>query len=793
MDAKDYFDSCKRYFLEITGPPYPGHVGKCLCAPVGTNWKKLEELAPGDCIIHYITSRAKGFKNPYNYCFIGISKVAREPIKISKKELISRLKELNIWNEKYEKFSKKWLNHDYFYFVELKDYREFPIKVRLGVFSSIHPPEKYILEINENLAKSILSYAWLEERKILYVLFSNMIAFEKQKLTRNDSENLEKLRNIIYSISNEFKKDNPDKEELAKLINSLKELGKSIQWLWIIYSTPKKEFKISTIIDKFLLSPEYQDFFKKISQIRSHSELSKLHKDIKEAFLKHPRDLRFVVFTSWLFIVNPKYFAPISGELLWDRIKSKEVKRFQDILWGVFTIGGENARDWFWKYFHETSKKSINEVFEKYFTYNDVLYNIAKDNNLGDMIEVVYLIGKCVRDEKCLSTTLKNFEKQMLPALEENSLNSYSKICNEIRPDLEKIESILYRKGQIILYGPPGVGKTYLANNYTKCVKNIFSENVTFHQSYSYEEFVEGFRPVNDKDKRITRYEVVDGIFKKISIKAMWELFRIICQDNDLCRNIVEYTNNSIQQINDNSYEEIKGHVLSILEKLRNNNILREKLYELYKEKRSLIPKYVLIIDEINRGDISRIFGELITLLEIDKRLLMENQVIVKLPYSGEYFAVPPNLYIIGTMNSTDRSIALVDFALRRRFAFVEIEPNPDKLKDKNIDGLNLADLLRILNDRITEKLDRDHRIGHSYFLEIDNKIDLWRVWFYEVVPLLVEYFYGRLHVLKEVLRGAEDDLLNCSSNDVCYPKNPSKVSEDKLIEALRKIISSGQ
>ncbi len=784
MHAKEYTDNCRRYFLEITGPPYPGHVGKCLWAPVGSNWKKLEELAPGDCIIHYITGGAEDFNNPYIYCFIGISKVAREPTKISKEELISRLKKLRIWNKNYERFSEKWLsrNYFYFYFVELKDYSEFPIKVKLNVLSSLRPIERYILDIDKNQAKQILLFAWQEEQNILYKLFDSMVAFEILRLAESDSENLEGLKNIIYSISNEFKKDNPDKEELAKLISSLKELGKTIQWLWIIYSTPKKELGINTIIDKFLLSPKYQEFFKKISQIRSYSELSKLHKDIIEAFLKHPRDMRFVIFTSWLFIVNPKYFAPISGELLWDKIKSQEARRLRDILWGVLTIGGENKREWFWKYIHETSKKNIDAVFDKYFIYNKVLYDIANKYNLSDMIEVVYLLGKCVRDEECLSTALKNFEKQI-------------EVCSEMQPYFERIETILNRKGQIILYGPPGVGKTYLAKNYTKCVENTFWEIVTFHQSYSYEEFVEGFRPVNDKDKKTIRYEVVDGIFKKISIAAMWELFKTICQDNGLCRNIDGYTINSIQRIedngNNNNYEEIKGLVLKFLEKLRNNHILREKMYELYEEKHSSIPKYVLIIDEINRGDISKIFGELITLLEMDKRLLMKNQIIVKLPYSSEYFAVPLNLYIIGTMNSTDRSIALVDFALRRRFAFVEIEPDPYVLKDKDIDGLNLADLLKILNNRISEKLDRDHMIGHSYFLEIENKNDLWIIWFYEVVPLLVEYFYGRLHVLKDILRGAEDDLLDCSNNDVCYPKNPSEVSEDKLVEALKKIISS--
>ena len=200
---------------------------------------------------------------------------------------------------------------------------------------------------------------------------------------------------------------------------------------------------------------------------------------------------------------------------------------------------------------------------------------------------------------------------------------------------------------------------------------------------------------------------------------------------------------------------------------------------------------FILIIDEINRANISKVFGELITLLESDKREGAMNALTVKLPYSGDSFCLPSNLHVIGTMNTADRSIALLDTALRRRFEFEELQPDHTVLH--SVDGINLGAMLKRLNENIEYLYDRDHTIGHAYFMNVKTLVDLDIAFRRKVIPLLQEYFYEDVDKVRSALNDdggffTEETLSAPRGKDEYESKFKYTIKDQFPLEAYRNI-----
>jgi 5-methylcytosine-specific restriction protein B len=476
------------------------------------------------------------------------------------------------------------------------------------------------------------------------------------------------------------------------------------------------------------------------------------------------------------------------------------------------------------------------ELQKKYFQF--------KENNLYKNLDFFVKEFKIISDR-----IIKDFSMDKKYFITNDEFNKNIKKFNinsklNINKEIKMPNYIRQKTLNQILFGPPGTGKTFNTINKAlqiidndffeqnkddrKALKDKFEEYkkagqiefVTFHQSYGYEEFVEGIK-AKTSDKGI-EYQIEDGIFKKLSKIALKNIeqskenaivkkdFTVVFKekildkliDNDKLEIKMKKSSFFIKEVNethisfdksggDSQHDLIIKNLKTMYEAGKNEiilgglsqyyNPLLEYLLEdneIKNNEKQPLKNYILIIDEINRGNISKIFGELITLIEPSKRIGADEEIKVKLPYSNDDFGVPQNLYILGTMNTADRSIALMDTALRRRFEFIEMLPdlavlsnNNEKVKDFNsyesqdndliVNDINIRLLLQKINQRVEYLYDRDHTIGHAYFMSLKENAtleELGNIFKNKIIPLLQEYFYDDWEKIRLVLGDNQKD-----------------------------------
>ncbi|ECP6234787.1 AAA domain-containing protein [Campylobacter jejuni] len=503
-----------------------------------------------------------------------------------------------------------------------------------------------------------------------------------------------------------------------------------------------------------------------------------------------------------------------------------------------------------------------NKVDEYNAQFNHQVYNYS---NLSNDINLI--VDKIILN-------MQWFKELPLNEIQDININTLESKSLEVENNVQQISSKMENKNMPlnqILYGSPGTGKTYhtidkaleiLGENlenrdekkakFDEYVKNGQIVFTTFHQSYGYEEFVEGIKPRIDskENSKEVEYEIKDGIFKELCEKALDNYENSILNADELNKKIelkekvenflnwlletnepigktkggnffvVEIDNKTIV-IYSEGVERFDGifnlnlsifmELLKCKDEFNNATEMFKKVFnrdyadrthtyyfnlvkkfKAYEEKQlaakiennknndnSLKP-YIIIIDEINRGNVSKIFGELITLIEASKRIGEKEELKVTLPYSGKEFGVPKNVYIIGTMNTADRSITSLDTALRRRFEFIEMMPDVSKLSI-DCEGINLQELLKAINTRIEYLLDREKTIGHAFFISVENLESLKKVFKNRIIPLLQEYFYNDYALIDAVLN--KNGMLEISVENKDYLKNMTEfIESDKIV-----------
>ncbi|MFW2566109.1 McrB family protein [Aliarcobacter butzleri] len=549
--------------------------------------------------------------------------------------------------------------------------------------------------------------------------------------------------------------------------------------------------------------------------------------------------------TGWgerLFLVkNVESFELIDYNEIISELKKVYIRTL-DEFYKLDFIPKTNYKNLYIKWMEDNSLTETSNKLKSYLKSIEILstilsYDIFEIDNNEQLDELYKDLVKEQRNEN------SKYYNKNAPSYGKNgfysaSIKSYIDFLNELNDKNQLKLSLQNRNTEMklnnILYGPPGTGKTYKTiNKALEIIDGLVPESrtiakkkfeeyqsqgliefVTFHQSYGYEEFIEGIKAeLNDKEEVI--YKINDGIFKKLSKRAsdnyknsvkkelkrsdkfdiLWnKLQEKILDELDqkqkfmLTENvyIFEVYENKFKYKGDNwtqhyqglniKYENIKKLYLeNVKERKEVKNVVDLEslakqhatynisvLNEIYELERNEViefnseelKKYILIIDEINRGNISKIFGELITLIEDSKRAGNEEEIEIILPYSGKSFSVPNNLYIIGTMNTADRSIALMDTALRRRFHFEEMMPDTNLL-DFEVEGINIKSMVDTINQRIEYLYDRDHMIGHAYFIDLKNNpelIKLENIFRNKVIPLLQEYFYDDWEKIQMIL-----------------------------------------